>query len=44
MLAKSRAEISCQRLINCLVKVYKPDANSDNDSTSSSAESLEIFQ
>ncbi|KAH9642223.1 hypothetical protein HF086_005553 [Spodoptera exigua] len=44
VLSKSRAEINCQRLINCLVKVYQPDHNSDNDSSSSSAESLEIYQ
>uniref|UniRef100_A0A2H1VJ63 SFRICE_001171 n=1 Tax=Spodoptera frugiperda TaxID=7108 RepID=A0A2H1VJ63_SPOFR len=43
VLSKSRAEINCQRLINCLVKVYQPDHNSDNDSSSSSAESLEIY-
>ncbi|CAB3247367.1 unnamed protein product [Arctia plantaginis] len=43
ILAKSRGEINCQRLINCLVKVYNPDNISDNDSSSSSAESLEIF-
>ncbi|KAJ8719611.1 hypothetical protein PYW08_011786 [Mythimna loreyi] len=43
VLSKSRAEINCQRLINCLVKVYQPAHNSDNDSSSSSAESLEIY-
>ncbi|XP_047028033.1 uncharacterized protein LOC124636143 [Helicoverpa zea] len=43
VLAKSRAEINCQRLINCLVKVYEPHNHSDNDSSSSSAESLEIY-
>ncbi|XP_075976684.1 uncharacterized protein LOC142976947 [Anticarsia gemmatalis] len=43
ILSKSRAELCCQRLINCLVKVYKPDDHSDDDSSSSSAESLEIF-
>ncbi|XP_026730638.1 uncharacterized protein LOC113495845 [Trichoplusia ni] len=43
ILSKSRAEINCQRLINCLVKVYQPDEKSDNDSSSSTAESLEIY-
>ncbi|XP_030022372.2 LOW QUALITY PROTEIN: uncharacterized protein LOC115441649 [Manduca sexta] len=43
ILSKSRVEINCQRLINCLVKVYKPEDISDNDSTTSTAESLEIY-
>ncbi|CAG9788210.1 unnamed protein product [Diatraea saccharalis] len=43
ILAKSRVEINCHRLINCLVKVYKPEDNSDNESGSSTAESLEIY-
>ncbi|XP_028174508.1 uncharacterized protein LOC114363086 isoform X2 [Ostrinia furnacalis] len=43
ILAKSRVEINCHRLINCLVKVYKPEDNSDNESSSSTAESLEIY-
>ncbi|XP_026330699.1 uncharacterized protein LOC113238160 isoform X1 [Hyposmocoma kahamanoa] len=43
VLAKSRVEINCHRLINCLVRVYKPEDNSDNDSSSSTAESLEIY-
>ncbi|XP_059045132.1 uncharacterized protein LOC131840934 [Achroia grisella] len=43
ILSKSRAEVNCQRLINCLVNVYRPGDNSDNDSTTSTAESLEIY-
>ncbi|KAL0878824.1 hypothetical protein ABMA27_003850 [Loxostege sticticalis] len=43
ILAKSRVEINCHRLINCLVKVYKPEDNSDNESSSSTADSLEIY-
>ncbi|CAH0400108.1 unnamed protein product [Chilo suppressalis] len=42
ILAKSRVEINCHRLINCLVKVYKPE-DTDNESSSSTAESLEIY-
>ncbi|XP_028038381.1 uncharacterized protein LOC114249101 isoform X1 [Bombyx mandarina] len=43
VLSKSRVEINCQRLINCLVKAYKPQEDSDNDSSSSSVDSLEIY-
>ncbi|XP_047997538.1 uncharacterized protein LOC125235137 [Leguminivora glycinivorella] len=43
VLAKSRVEIDCHRLINCLVKMYKPEDDSDNDSGASTAESLEIY-
>ncbi|KAL4715689.1 hypothetical protein ACJJTC_006268 [Scirpophaga incertulas] len=43
VLSKSRVEINCHRLINCLVKVYKPENSSDNESSSSTAESLEIY-
>ncbi|KOB68206.1 Uncharacterized protein OBRU01_18513, partial [Operophtera brumata] len=42
-LAKSRVEVNCQRLINCLVTVYSPEDNSDADS-GSSGEDLEIYQ
>ncbi|XP_072939627.1 uncharacterized protein [Epargyreus clarus] len=41
-LSKSRSEINCHRLINCLVKMYKPEDISDNDSTTT-ADSLEIY-
>ncbi|XP_049874828.1 uncharacterized protein LOC126372954 [Pectinophora gossypiella] len=43
ILSKSRVEINCHRLINCLLRVYKPEENSDNDSTTSTSESLEIY-
>ncbi|KAI5646370.1 hypothetical protein NE865_01832 [Phthorimaea operculella] len=43
ILAKSRVEINCHRLINCLVRVYKPEDNSDNESTASTSDSLEIY-
>ncbi|XP_013196634.1 uncharacterized protein LOC106139692 [Amyelois transitella] len=43
ILAKSRCEVNCHRLINCLVKVYKPGNSSDADSSASTAESLEIY-
>ncbi|XP_053608819.1 uncharacterized protein LOC128674352 isoform X2 [Plodia interpunctella] len=42
ILAKSRAEVNCHRLINCLVKVYKPGTSSD-DTSSSAGDSLEIY-
>ncbi|XP_073946184.1 uncharacterized protein [Choristoneura fumiferana] len=43
VLARSRVEIDCHRLINCLVKMYKPEDDSDNESGSSNAESIEIY-
>ncbi|CAK1582795.1 unnamed protein product [Parnassius mnemosyne] len=43
VLSKSRAEINCHRLINCLVKMYQPGDNPDNESSTSTAESLEIY-
>ncbi|CAG9583208.1 unnamed protein product [Danaus chrysippus] len=43
VLVKSRTEINCQRLINCLVLMYKPEHHDDTHSSSSSAESLEIY-
>ncbi|XP_013139936.1 PREDICTED: uncharacterized protein LOC106104428 [Papilio polytes] len=41
-LSKSRAEVNCHRLINCLVKLYSPGVD-DVESSSSSADSLEIY-
>ncbi|OWR51364.1 hypothetical protein KGM_206665 [Danaus plexippus plexippus] len=43
VLVKSRTEINCQRLINCLILMYKPEHHDDIRSSSSSAESLEIY-
>ncbi|CAH2041435.1 unnamed protein product, partial [Iphiclides podalirius] len=43
LLSKSRAENNCHRLINCLIKMYQPGANPDNESSSSTADSLEIY-
>ncbi|CAH0727022.1 unnamed protein product, partial [Brenthis ino] len=43
VLAKSRTEVNCHRLINCLVLMYNPDDHIDSASCSSSADSLEIF-
>ncbi|XP_052742125.1 uncharacterized protein LOC112044032 [Bicyclus anynana] len=43
VLAKSRTEINCHRLINCLVMMYKPEEHADSDSSSSTANSLEIY-
>ncbi|XP_013172993.1 PREDICTED: uncharacterized protein LOC106121740 [Papilio xuthus] len=42
-LSKSRAEVNCHRLINCLVKLYSPGVNADIESNSSTADSLEIY-
>ncbi|XP_050344507.1 uncharacterized protein LOC126769664 [Nymphalis io] len=42
VLAKSRTEVNCHRLINCLVMMYKPEDHGDCDS-SSNADSLEIY-
>ncbi|XP_034833081.1 uncharacterized protein [Maniola hyperantus] len=43
VLAKSRTEINCHRLINCLVMMYKPEHRDDVDSSSGSVDSLEIY-
>ncbi|XP_039757028.1 uncharacterized protein LOC120631485 isoform X1 [Pararge aegeria] len=43
VLAKSRTETNCHRLINCLVMMYKPEDHADSDSSSSTADSLEIY-
>ncbi|XP_068631810.1 uncharacterized protein [Battus philenor] len=42
-LSKSRTETNCHRLINCLVKMYQPAVNPDVESSSSTADSLEIY-
>ncbi|XP_050668479.1 uncharacterized protein LOC126967833 [Leptidea sinapis] len=42
ILSKSRTEVNCHRLINCLIKMYKPEVRSDVASISS-VDSLEIF-
>nr|XP_026493812.1 uncharacterized protein LOC113399026 [Vanessa tameamea] len=42
VLAKSRTEVNCHRLINCLVMMFKPEDHGDYDS-SSNADSLEIY-
>ncbi|CAH2090360.1 unnamed protein product [Euphydryas editha] len=42
VLAKSRTEVNCHRLINCLVMMFKPEDHGDCDSNSNT-DSLEIY-
>ncbi|CAG9100691.1 unnamed protein product [Plutella xylostella] len=43
ILAKSRVDINCHRLINCLIKIYQPEEHGDDASSTTTSESLEIY-